>query len=174
MFYPPMALQQAGDQSADETDTSKGQTAIDAADVHVTYDDGTEAVRGVSLDVEDGEFFGFLGPNGAGKTTTIRTLVTLLSPTQGAVRINGYDTGTNPQAVRESIGYMAQETSIDFELTPRENLRVACQMYGVRKRERQARIEELLDLVDLRDVADRRAETFLSIRRPSKRPLRAW
>ena len=160
MFYPPMALQQAGDRSADETDTSKGQTAIDAADVHVTYDDGTEAVRGVSLDVEDGEFFGFLGPNGAGKTTTIRTLVTLLSPTQGAVRINGYDTRTNPQAVRESIGYMAQETSIDFELTPRENLRVACQMYGVPKREREDRIEELLDLVDLRDVADKRAETF--------------
>ena len=83
MFYPPMALHQAGDQSADETDTSKGQTAIDAADVHVTYDDGTEAVRGVSLDVEDGEFFGFLGPNGAGKTTTIRTLATLLSPHRG-------------------------------------------------------------------------------------------
>jgi len=155
-----MTVQQARHRFEDETDSSKRHTAIDAADVHVTYDDGTEAVRGVSLDVEEGEFFGFLGPNSAGKTTTIKTLVTLLYPTQGSVRINGYDTKTEPQAVRESIGYMAQETSIDFELTPRENLRVACRMYGVPNDERADRIEELLDLVDLRDVAGKRAETF--------------
>ena len=117
-----MALQQARQQSETEADSSKRQTAIEAEDVHVTYDDGTEAVRGVSLDVEEGEFFGFLGPNGAGKTTTIKTLVTLLYSTQGAVRINGHDTKEDPQAVRESIGYMAQETSIDFELTPRDIL----------------------------------------------------
>ncbi|MBZ6497036.1 ATP-binding cassette domain-containing protein [Natrinema longum] len=155
-----MSLQQARHQSENETHTSQRQTAIDAEDVHVTYDDGTEAVQGVSLNVKEGEFFGFLGPNGAGKTTTIKTLVTLLYPTQGSVRINGYDTKNDPQAVRESIGYMAQETSIDFELTPRENLRVACRMYGVPSEKREERIEELLDLVDLRDVADRRAETF--------------
>jgi len=160
MCYVPMTLQQARHQSDTEGNTSERQTAIDAEDVHVTYDDGTEAVQGVSLDVEDGEFFGFLGPNGAGKTTTIKTLVTLLHPTEGSVRINGYDTKTEPQAVRESIGYMAQETSIDFELTPRENLRVACRMYGVPREDREERIEELLDLVDLQDVADKRAETF--------------
>ena len=160
MFYSSMALQQARHQSETDADSSKRQTAIDAEDVHVTYDDGTEAVRGVSLNVEEGEFFGFLGPNGAGKTTTIKTLVTLLYPTQGSVRINGYDTKEEPQAVRESIGYMAQETSIDFELTPRENLRVACRTYGVPKEEQQERIEELLNLVDLQDVADKRAETF--------------
>jgi len=134
--------------------------AIDAENVSVTYDDGTEAVQGISLDVAEGEFFGFLGPNGAGKTTTIRTLVTLLYPTEGSVQINGYDTKTEPQAVRKSIGYMAQETSIDLELTPRENLRIACEMYGVPSDERNERIESLLDLVDLQDVADKRAETF--------------
>lgn len=139
---------------------SESALAIDAEDVHVTYDDGTEAVRGVSLDVSEGEFFGFLGPNGAGKTTTIRTLVTLLTPTDGSVRINGYDTTTESQAVRESIGYMAQETSIDLELTPRENLRIACEMYGVPQEERDERIEALLDLVELQDVAHERAETF--------------
>ncbi|WP_425604712.1 ATP-binding cassette domain-containing protein [Halobellus ordinarius] len=155
-----MVLQQARQQSENETNASQRHTAIDTEDVYVTYEDGTEAVRGVSLTVEKGEFFGFLGPNGAGKTTTIKTLVTLLYPTQGSVRINGYDTKQEPQAVRESIGYMAQETSVDFELTPRENLRVACRMYGVPKEEREARIDELLDLVDLRDVADKRAETF--------------
>lgn len=155
-----MASQQVRQQIKDETNPSKRQIAIEADDVHVTYDDGTEAIRGVSLNVEKGEFFGFLGPNGAGKTTTIKTLVTLLYPTQGTVRINGYDTKNDPQAVRESIGYMAQETSIDLELTPRENLRVACRMYGVPKEERKERIEELLDLVDLQDVADKRAATF--------------
>ncbi|MDS0260451.1 ATP-binding cassette domain-containing protein [Haloarcula sp. S1CR25-12] len=134
--------------------------AVAAENVHVTYDDGTEAVRGVDLSVAEGEFFGFLGPNGAGKTTTVRTLVTLLHPTRGSVRINGYDTRTEPQAVRESIGYMAQETSIDLELTPRENLRVACEMYGVPAAQRSERIDRLLDLVDLRDVEARRAETF--------------
>jgi len=134
--------------------------AIEARDIHVTYDDGTEAVRGVDLRIAEGEFFGFLGPNGAGKTTTIRTLVTLLHPTEGEVRINGYDTATESQRVRESIGYMAQETSIDPELTPRENLQVACRMYGVPREEREDRIAELLDLVELGDVADKRAETF--------------
>jgi ABC-2 type transport system ATP-binding protein len=153
-------MQQARQQSENETNDAKRNAAIDAEDVCVTYDDGTEAVQGVSLTVEEGEFFGFLGPNGAGKTTTIKTLVTLLYPTQGSVRVNGYDTKQEPQAVRESIGYMAQETSVDFELTPRENLRVACRMYGVPKEKREARIDELLDLVDLRDVADKRAETF--------------
>ena len=155
-----MAVQQSSPRTNRTVPTQENDLAIDADNVHVTYDDGTEAVRGVSLDVAEGEFLGFLGPNGAGKTTTIRTLVTLLYPTEGSVSINGYDTTTEPQAVRESIGYMAQETSIDLELTPRENLRIACEMYGVPSEERAERIETLLDLVELQDVADKRAETF--------------
>jgi ABC-2 type transport system ATP-binding protein len=134
--------------------------AIDAENVHVTYDDGTEAVRGVDLSVASGECFGFLGPNGAGKTTTIKTLVTLLHPTRGSVRVGGHDVAEDPQAVRESIGYMAQETSVDEELTARENLRFACEIYGVPEAVREERIAELLDLVSLTDVADERAETF--------------
>ena len=134
--------------------------AIDARNVGVTYSDGTEAVEDVTLQVPRGEFFGFLGPNGAGKTTTIKTLVTLLRPTAGEVTVNGYDVVTEPQAVRESIGYMAQETSIDRELTARENIRFACEAYGVPKADRADRIDELLDLVDLADVADKRAEEF--------------
>jgi len=160
MSNSQMELQQSPYQANRTEPTPESDLAIDAKNVHVTYDDGTEAVRGVSLNVAEGEFFGFLGPNGAGKTTTIRTLVTLLYPTEGSVSINGYDTTTEPQAVRESIGYMAQETSIDLELTPRENLRIACEMYGVASDERDERIEVLLDLVDLQDVADKRAETF--------------
>ncbi|WP_306058208.1 ABC transporter ATP-binding protein [Natronococcus wangiae] len=134
--------------------------AIEARDVAVTYADGTEAVRGVDLLVERGEFFGFLGPNGAGKTTTIKTLVTLLRPTGGTVEVNGYDVVADPRRVRASIGYMAQETSVDPELTARENLRFACDAYGVPRAERSDRIAELLELVELTDVASKVADDF--------------
>ncbi len=140
--------------------STEEQPIIDADDIHVTYEDGTEAVRGVSLAVAPGECFGFLGPNGAGKTTTIKALVTLLHPNQGSIAINGYDTKNEPEAVCESIGYMAQETSVDEELTARENICFACKVYGVPEAERDERSEQLLDLVGLRDVADKRAETF--------------
>ncbi|MFB6202695.1 MAG: ATP-binding cassette domain-containing protein [Halorhabdus sp.] len=134
--------------------------AIEAEGLKLTYADGTEAVSGVSMQVPDGEFFGFLGPNGAGKTTTIKVLATLLSPTAGTVRVNGFDVRTDQQAIRESIGYMAQETSVITEMTARENLRFACDAYGVPTADRAERIEELLDLVDLADVAQKRAEGF--------------
>ena len=135
-------------------------SAIDADHLKLTYADGTEAVEDVSIDIPEGEFFGFLGANGAGKTTTIKMLVTLLRPTEGSVTVNGYDVTEQPRRVRESIGYMAQETSIDPELTARENVRYACEAYGVPKGERAGRIDDLLDLVDLADVADRRAKDF--------------
>ena len=128
--------------------------------VELTYADGTRAVRGVDLTIPRGEFFGFLGPNGAGKTTTIKTLVTLLRPTAGEIRVNGFDALTESRAVRETVGYMAQETSIDPELTARENLRFACDAYGVPRSERADRIDELLDLVDLAEVADKRTDDF--------------
>jgi ABC-2 type transport system ATP-binding protein len=135
-------------------------SAIDADEVTLTYSDGTEAVRGIDLDVPEGEFFGFLGPNGAGKTTAIKTFATLLRPTSGTVTVNGFDVADEPRAVRESIGYMAQDTSVDKELTARENIRFACEAYGVPKAERGDRIDELLDLVDLAEAADKEAEGF--------------
>jgi ABC-2 type transport system ATP-binding protein len=135
-------------------------SAIDADEVTLTYSDGTEAVRGIDLDVPEGEFFGFLGPNGAGKTTAIKTFATLLRPTSGTVTVNGFDVADEPRAVRESIGYMAQDTSVDKELTARENIRFACEAYGVPKAERGDRIDGLLDLVDLAEAADKEAEGF--------------
>ena len=134
--------------------------AIDADEVTLTYSDGTEAVRGIDLDIPEGEFFGFLGPNGAGKTTAIKTFATLLRPTSGTVTVNGFDVADEPRAVRESIGYMAQDTSVDKELTARENIRFACEAYGVPKAERGDRIDGLLDLVDLAEAADKEAEGF--------------
>ncbi len=135
-------------------------TAITARNVELTYADGTRAVRGIDLDIPTGEFFGFLGPNGAGKTTAIKTFVTLLQPTAGSVTVNGFDVGDDPRAVRSSIGYMAQETSVDEDLTARENIRFACEIYGVPQSERAERIDDLLDLVDLADVADKQPKTF--------------
>ncbi|MFC4987366.1 ABC transporter ATP-binding protein [Saliphagus infecundisoli] len=134
--------------------------AIVANGVELTYADGTEAVRDINLHVPVGESFGFLGPNGAGKTTTIKTLVSLLRPTRGQITVNGYDIKTDPQAVRESIGYMAQETSVDPDLTARENIKFACETYGVPKAERTERIHDLLDLVDLADVANKAPKEF--------------
>jgi ABC-2 type transport system ATP-binding protein len=134
--------------------------AIRTDELRVTYSDGTEAVDGVSLRVPAGECFGFLGPNGAGKTTTIKVLATLLDPTAGTVRVNGFDVREAPRRVRSSIGYMAQEVSVDEELTARENVRFACEAYGVPRGERADRVADLLALVDLVDVADRRAEEF--------------
>ena len=139
---------------------AKGAAAIDVQGLELVYSDGTAAVQGVDLVVPEGEFFGFLGPNGAGKTTTIKVFATLLSPTGGTVRVNGFDVGSDAREIRESIGYMAQETSIDPELTAEENIRFACEAYGVPRKERSERVGELLDLVDLADVADKRAEEF--------------
>ncbi|WP_222920409.1 ATP-binding cassette domain-containing protein [Natrinema sp. SYSU A 869] len=134
--------------------------AIDARHVELTYADGTEAVTDLVLEIPEGEFFGFLGANGAGKTTTIKILATLLKPTGGTVTVNGYDVEAEPREVRESIGYMAQETSVDPELTARENIRFACEAYGVPAADRAERIADLLELVDLVDVADKQAKDF--------------
>jgi len=82
------------------------------------------------MTVPEGEFIGFLGPNGAGKTTTIKMFATLLSPTSGEVRVNGFDIRSEARKIRETIGYMAQETSIDPELTVEENIWFACEVYG--------------------------------------------
>ena len=149
----------AGQDRASET-VSTERAAIDVEGLELTYSDGTTAVQGVDLTVPRGEFFGFLGPNGAGKTTTIKVFATLLSPTSGAVRVNGFDVRSEARQIRETIGYMAQETSIDPELTAEENIRFACEAYGVQRGERAERVSELLSLVDLADVADKRAEEF--------------
>ncbi|WP_267164301.1 ATP-binding cassette domain-containing protein [Halovenus salina] len=139
---------------------ASGRSAIDVSGLELTYSDGTEAVAGVNMTIPSGEFFGFLGPNGAGKTTTIKVFATLLSQTGGEVRVNGFDVTDNPRKVRESIGYMAQKTSVDLELTARENIRFACEAYGVPRGERAERVDELLELVDLADVAGKEAEEF--------------
>lgn len=164
MSTPDSDGKPARSQTATETDSSSlaadAPAAIDVEGLELVYSDGTTAVQGLDLTIPEGEFFGFLGPNGAGKTTTIKIFATLLSPTSGTVRVNDFDVGSDARAIRESIGYMAQETSIDPELTAEENIRFACEAYGVPRGQRDDRVTELLDLVDLADVADKRSEEF--------------
>lgn len=109
------------------------------------------AVNGASFSVEEGEVFGFLGPNGAGKTTTINMLCTLLRPTSGHATINGFDLRTQSSQVRQSIGLVFQDPSLDFNLTAMENLHFHAFVYNVPRSLREKRIRELLTMVELWD-----------------------
>jgi len=97
-------------------------TAIRAEGLHKYYGT-TQALDGLDLMVESGTAFGYLGPNGAGKTTTIGILSTLLRPTAGQAEVAGYDVVARPDMVRRRIGMVFQESTLDLELTARENLR---------------------------------------------------
>src|SRR3954452_22600745 len=119
-----------------------------------------EAVRGVDLDVAEGEIFGFLGPNGAGKTTTLRMLATLLPPDGGTATIAGADLPAPPAPVRPLIGYVAQGGSTWDESTAREELVLQARLYGVHKAEAQARAARVLDAFQLSEYADRRCKTY--------------
>ncbi|MFA6918489.1 MAG: ATP-binding cassette domain-containing protein, partial [Patescibacteria group bacterium] len=110
-----------------------------------------KAVDDVSFEVNKGEVFAFLGPNGAGKTTTIKMLTTLLKPTSGAILINGIDPLTDQDKARKSFGITFQDQSLDDELTAWENMEFHGVLYGVPKKIRRARIEELMKIVELWD-----------------------
>ncbi|GMU78811.1 MAG: ABC transporter [Acidimicrobiia bacterium] len=111
------------------------------------------AVDGVSFTVDPGELFGFLGPNGAGKTTTISILCTLSKPTSGVAKVAGHDVVSDPVAVRESIGLVFQDITLDDYLTGEENLRFHAVLYGVPPSEVRARTTPLLEMVGLSDRA---------------------
>jgi ABC-2 type transport system ATP-binding protein len=112
------------------------------------------AVDSANLAIEAGEVFGLLGPNGAGKTTTINMLVTLLAPTSGTAKVNGFDVRTQAAKVRQSVGVVFQDPSVDTVLTARENMELHARLYSVPKGLREKRIAELLNLMDLQDRAD--------------------
>jgi ABC-2 type transport system ATP-binding protein len=116
--------------------------------------DGLVAVDEISLEIGDGEFFGLLGPNGAGKTTILLMLTTLLRPTSGTARINGFDLVREPGRVRQSIGIVFQDPSSDDTLTGYENLKLHGMLYGMPAELREKRLAEVLELVELTDRRD--------------------
>ncbi|HUX99365.1 MAG TPA: ATP-binding cassette domain-containing protein [Candidatus Deferrimicrobium sp.] len=130
------------------------ENIIEVKNLEKIYKSGSievKAVKAISFLVAKGEIFGFLGPNGAGKTTTLHMLSTLLFPTSGTATIAGYDISKEPDLVRKNIGMVFQETSLDIDLTGRENLELHAIMYGLDKETRETRIDEMLKIVELTD-----------------------
>jgi len=133
---------------------------IKTIDLTKVFNGIVRAVDNVNFEVKEGEIFGFLGPNGAGKTTTILMLCTLIKPTEGTATICNYDILKDPDNVRNCIGYAPQEISMDEDLTGRENLRLHTILYHMPRDEAEKRINEVLELVDLKDVQNRLVDTY--------------
>lgn len=121
---------------------------------------GLTAVDKLDISVDSGEIFGLLGPNGAGKTTTISMLCTILKPSGGSAKVNGFDIANEANGVRRSIGIVFQDPSIDDRLTGRENLYMHANLYGVPPGEQKERIDRVLELVELDDRADDLMRTY--------------
>ena len=118
------------------------------------------AVNDISFSVNSGEIFGFLGPNGAGKSTTMMILTTLLKPTSGQALISEFDVMGNAKKVRERIGYVQQETTVDEYLTGRENLLLQAKLNHIPKNEINSRIDEVLELIELSDKQNDSVVTY--------------
>ena len=143
--------------------TRLGATMIATRDLARTFKTRggvVEAVRGVDLQVQAGEVFGFLGPNGAGKTTTLRMLATLITPTAGEATVAGADLRTEPQEVRRRIGYVPQGGSTDPAETGRGELVIQGRLYGLTGTQAKARAAEVLAALDLEEAADRTTGTY--------------
>ncbi|MBM3904595.1 MAG: ATP-binding cassette domain-containing protein [Thaumarchaeota archaeon] len=134
--------------------------SIQTKDLKKIYKSGTVAVDGISIDVEEGEIFGFLGPNGAGKSTTMMILTTLLKPSSGEAFVAGYNVATQQKNVRANIGYVQQDITIDEYLTGRENLLLQARLNHIPKDQINSRIDDLLNLVELDDKANDAAITY--------------
>ena len=118
------------------------------------------AVESLDLDVADGELVAFLGPNGAGKSTSLRMLTTLLAPTSGSAIVAGCDVRTDPAGVRRRIGYVGQGNGAGHAFRVRDELVDQGRSYGMPKAQARARTDELLDALELTDLADRRVQTL--------------
>ncbi len=123
------------------------------------YGDFT-AVKGISFDIQEGEIFSLLGPNGAGKTTTISVLSTLYTASGGEAQVGGHSVNREPMAVRKLIGVVPQDLALYDDLTARENLYFWGQMYNLSGRTLNARIEEVLEQIGLKDKANQRVRTY--------------
>ena len=134
--------------------------AIEVRELEREFEGGVKAVRGVDLEVAEGEIYAFLGPNGAGKTTTVRMLTTLLRPTGGSARVAGHDVVAEAAAVREAIGAALQEAALDPLMTGRELIRLQATLHRLPRVEGERRAEALLDRVGLQGAADRRVGTY--------------
>jgi ABC-2 type transport system ATP-binding protein len=134
--------------------------ALDIEGLVKTYATGVEALRGVELEIEDGEFFGLLGPNGAGKSTLIHCATGLAQPTAGEILVFGHDAVADYGEARQAIGLAPQELNLDWFLTLEETLDYHGGYFGMPKRERRERAAELLDAFSLLSKRKERTRTL--------------
>jgi ABC-2 type transport system ATP-binding protein len=136
------------------------EKALDITNLVKRYPTGVEALRGVSLAIEPGEFFGLLGPNGAGKSTLIHCTTGLAQPTAGSIRVFGHDATGDYAKAREAVGLAPQEPNLDWFLTVEETLDYHAGYFGMPKRERSERSRELLETFSLTEKRDERTRTL--------------
>ena len=134
--------------------------ALEINELVKRYPTGTEALKGVSLEIEDGEFFGLLGPNGAGKSTLIHCATGLAQPTAGAIRVFGHDAVHHYAEARLAVGLAPQDLNLDHFLTTAETLDYHGGYFGMPRRERRARATELLEAFSLTEKRDDRTRTL--------------
>lgn len=128
--------------------------AIETKNLTKVYKNFT-AVNSLNLKIPDKTIFGMLGPNGAGKTTTIKMLTCLIQPTSGEATVGGYDIRKNPNEVRRLLGMVPQQVSLYKDLTVMENSQLCADYYGINPNERDSRIEDLMELVDIKYAKDK-------------------
>jgi ABC-2 type transport system ATP-binding protein len=134
--------------------------ALQISDLVKRYPTGTEALKGVSLEIGDGEFFGLLGPNGAGKSTLIHCTTGLASATSGGIRVFGHDAIDNYREARLAVGLAPQDLNLDWFLTVGETLDYHGGYFGMPKKDRRERAAELLDTFSLTEKKDERTRTL--------------
>jgi ABC-2 type transport system ATP-binding protein len=134
--------------------------ALEVRDLVKRYETGVEALRGVSLEIGQGQLFGLLGPNGAGKSTLIHCTTGLAQPTGGSIRVFGHDAIDDYGAARQAVGLAPQEPNLDWFLTTAETLDYHAGYFGMPKRERRERTEELLETFSLTEKRDERTRTL--------------
>lgn len=130
------------------------KNAIETTNLTKVYNNFT-AVNSLNLEIPDKTIFGMLGPNGAGKTTTIKMLTCLIQPTFGEATVGGYDVKENPDEVRRLLGMVPQQVSLYKDLTVMENSQLCADYYGINPDERDSRIEDLMELVDIKYAKDK-------------------
>ena len=132
------------------------KNAIETENLTKVYNNNFTAVNSLNLEIPEKSIFGMLGPNGAGKTTTIKMLTCLIQPTSGRATVGGYDVQKNPDEVRNLLGMVPQQVSLYKDLTVMENSQLCADYYGIPKDERDSRIEDLMELVDIEYARDKR------------------
>ena len=134
-------------------------TAVSLENVRKLYNK-VPVVNDLSFTIKSGEMFGLLGPNGAGKSTTIRMLTTLTKPSEGQIEVAGYDVVRQPLQVKQNIGVVLQQISVDADLTVWENMELHGRMHHIPQRQRQQEIDRWLEYVELVDRRDSLVKTL--------------